>query len=59
VIERAPWLPCPRCGSMAPDCLENPVDEQVWEVLLDRSKQTRESQRHAAMYAANREAWAA
>ena len=59
MITKAPWLPCPRCGLMAPDCVENRVDEAVWEVLLERSRNKRLSNKHAAEYERLHQRWAA
>lgn len=59
MIEKAPWLPCPRCGLMAPDCIETPVHEVVWEKLLERSRNKRLGQQHAAEYERLHQRWAA
>ena len=41
-IPKAPWLPHDRCGRVMPDCTcGHAVNEVVWEILLERSRNTR------------------
>jgi len=56
----AAWLPHERCGRALPDCTcGHAVDEAVWEVLLERSRSKRLSNKHAAEYERLHQRWAA
>jgi hypothetical protein len=59
IPSETPWLPCSHCGWTLVNCTCVGVDEAVWEVLLEKSRNARLSERHAAEYARNREKWAA
>lgn len=60
MIETAPWLPHERCSRFAPDCTcGKAVHEVVWEKLLERSRNKRLANKHAAEYERLHQRWAA